>query len=352
MLGTFLDTSTSFFDRRFMLTYLIPSAVFLSFLIGLMQIYFSLSITLGWWERLGLLEQILIGIFALFTIIIVAYILEMLTAPIVRLFEGYWPKGKLTDLVISHQLKKWMRYARIDKSTELTNQLKELMKSKEIATNNDQRTSIEEQIASIEEQIAQEVKSATAECYYKYPRNPELLKATQLGNVLGAVEDYPFQIYRIDAAIWWPRLAVLLPETFRVQVDTSLSPMLAALNLSILFTLLSIAGAITTIIDHQWLLSGVIFLAGLFLARVLYLAVVNQAIVYGKLVRVAFDLYRHEILRQMHIPIPNSLFKERVIWDMLSDCHYYYIPPWNMGSLKNILEPDNPLYYNMNKDIS
>jgi hypothetical protein len=348
MLGTFLDRMTSFFDQRFILAYVIPTAVFLCLLIGLLQIWFGLSITLGWWTSLAVLEQILIGIFVVFAIIILAYILEMLTAPIVRLYEGYWPAWKLTKRAFSHQEKKWRQYTRIEKRDELANKLRELTSSEHEKIDQQSIKIDDEQVAFFEQQLVQEMKAASAASYYRFPHNPELLKATQLGNVLVAVEEYPLQVYQIDAAIWWPRLAVLLPEAFRVQVDTSLSPMLAALNMSILFTLLSLAGAVATLIHHQWLLSGGIFIGGLFLARLLYFAVVSQAIVYGKLVRVAFDLYRHEILTQMHIPIPESLFKERIIWDMLSNWHYYYIAPWNMESEKGILEPENPLYYDMN----
>jgi hypothetical protein len=341
MLGTFLDKITGFFDQRFILSYVIPTLVFLGLLIGLTQVWFGLPTTLRWWMSLAVLEQIFIGLIVLLAVILVAYMLQMLTAPIVRFYEGYWPEWKPTELAIAHQRKKWMRYARIDKRKELTNQLDELIESQKMSIDNDQ-------IGSIQEQIAQEVKHATAACYYNYPRNPDRLKPTRLGNVLIAVEEYPYQIYQLDATIWWPRLAVLLPQDFRVQVDMSLSPMLAAINLSSLFTLLALISLISILFNHQWLLCGLIFIIGLSLARVLYYAVISQAIVYGKLVRVAFDLYRHEILKQMHIPLPDNLFKERTVWDLLTKWHYYYVAPWNARSENDIPLPENPLYYDKN----
>jgi hypothetical protein len=341
MLGTFLDKITGFFDQRFMLSYVMPTFVFLGLFIGFIQVWFGLLTTLHSWMSLAILEQILIGVIVLLAVIVVAYMLQMLTAPIVRFYEGYWPEWKLTELAIAHQRKNWMRNARNDRRKDLTNQLEKLIESQETSIDNDQ-------IDSIQEQIAKEVKHATAACYYRYPRNPERLKPTKLGNILIAVEEYPHQIYQLDATIWWPRLAVLLPQDFRVQVDMSLSPMLAAINLSSLFTLLAFISLISILFNHQWLLYGLIFIIGLLLARVLYYAVISQATVYGKLVRVAFDLYRHEILKQMHIPLPDNLYEERTVWNLLTNWHYYYVAPWHARSDFDVTPPENPLYYDNN----
>jgi hypothetical protein len=69
-------------------------------------------------------------------------------------------------------------------------------------------------------------------------------------------------------------------------------------------------------------------------------------------VRVAFDLYRHEILKQMHIPLPDNLFKERTVWDLLTNWHYYYVAPWNARSDNDVPLPENPLYYDKNSTSS
>jgi len=341
MLGTFLDRITGFFDQRFILSYVIPTLVFLGLFIGLTQIWFGFPITLSLWMSLTVFELIFIGVIVLLAVILMAYMLQMLTAPVVRFYEGYWPEWKPTKWAIAHQRKKWNRYARSDKREELTKKLEELAESQKMSEDN-------EQIASIGEQLAQEVKQATAACYYNYPHNPDRLKPTRLGNVLIAVEEYPYQIYQLDATIWWPRLAVLLPQDFRVQVDMSLSPMLAAINLSSLLTLLALISLVSVVFNHQLLLFGLIVIIGLSLAIGLYYTAISQATVYGKLVRVAFDLYRHEILKQMHIPVPDNLFKERTVWDMLTKWHYYYVAPWNARSETDVQLPENPLYYDKN----
>lgn len=81
---------------------------------------------------------------------------------------------------------------------------------------------------------------------------------------------------------------------------------------------------------HTQVWSSVVVLGGAaFLARVCYLAALRQAAVYADRIRVAFDLYRHDILKQMHIPVPKDVVTERLLWDNLKIWLYYpLIPPW------------------------
>jgi hypothetical protein len=177
-------------------------------------------------------------------------------------------------------------------------------------------------------QKARKVKSDTPSGYHNFPLDSDLVKPTQLGNVLVAAEEYPHQLYQLDAVLWWPRLAALLPDTLRTQVGTALTPVLNMLNLSMILTVLALGGGITVLLVHQsWWLSAAVFFGGLLLARVCYLAAVSQAVDYGESVRVAFDLYRHDVLKQLHIPLPDNLFKERLLWDKLNTWLYSWSGP-------------------------
>ena len=343
MLGSFLDKLGGFFDRRFVFAYAIPSLVLLLLLIGILQTLFGLQSTLGWWAHLDGQEKILLGVGVVLSIILLASIFEMLTAPVVRLYEGYWREGCLTRLAITCQQKIKSKYARLAKRKELKAKYEELITKREACVDDEQKASIDKQIALIDAQKQLEEKRAYNACYYAFPLDDDLIKPTQLGNVLAAAEEYSYQVYRLDAVIWWPRLATLLPEAFRVQVDTALTPMLAVLNLSTIFTLSTLTEGSLLLSQRQWFLSGLIFLIGLWLALVCYRASINQAAVYGRLVRVAFDLYRHEILKQMHIPVPDNLVGERLLWNLLTEWHYFYRPPWEAANDK--LELDDPFYY-------
>src|SRR5579884_1020271 len=151
MFGTFLDKIGGFFDRRFIVAYEMPTLFILALSVIVFQVLFGLKVTLTWWTQLGVQEQILLAVIILMVNILVAYMFEMLTAPIVRLYEGYWPDWKLARWV-----KKWQ-----SKKKRLIN--------------------------------------VHATSYYYFPVDDELLKPTQLGNVLAAAEEYSYQVYRLDA---------------------------------------------------------------------------------------------------------------------------------------------------------
>ncbi len=74
-------------------------------------------------------------------------------------------------------------------------------------------------------------------------------------------------------------------------------------------------------------------------ASKILVAAAIQAVDYGELVRVAFDLYRYDALKQMHIPLPESLFQERLLWDLLNKRFYSYAPPWEIGLVSNAPQP-------------
>ena len=345
MLGSFLDKLGGFFDRRFIFAYIIPTLTLLLLLITVLQTLFGPQATLNWWAHLDGQEKIILTSGVLLVTILVASIFEMITTPVVRLYEGYWNEGFLTRLAIARQQKIKNKYTRIAKKKELGTKMEELIAKRQASIDDEQQKLIDEQIASIDIQKTLEDRRAYNASYYIFPLDDDLLKPTSLGNVLAAAEEYSFQVYRLDSVIWWPRLATLLPETFRTQVDIALTPMLTVLNLTSIFILGALVEGYLLLSQHHWFLCGFSILSGLLLARVCYTAAINQAVVYGRFVRVAFDLYRHDILKQMHIPVPDNLVGERILWDLLTEWHYFYRPPWEASNDKP--ELDDPFYYDM-----
>ena len=343
MLGSFLDKLGGFFDRRFLLAYVIPSLILLLVIIGILQTLFGPQETLNWWTHLDGQEKILLVVSVLLVVSLIASTFEMITAPIVRLYEGYWKEGKLKRLAIAASQKKKNQQARVVRRKELNMEYESLIAEKKTSDDEQRKASIDKRIREIDRQKRLEEKSAKDACYYTYPLADNLLKPTQLGNILAAAEEYSYQVYRLDAVIWWPRLSALLPEAFRTQVDVALTPMLAVLNLSMIFSFSALIEGGLLLFQHKWLLSVLIFLIGLVLAWLCYLSSINQAAVYGRFVRVAFDLYRHEILKQMHIPVPDNPVEERILWELLTQWHYWYRPPWEVMNEK--LELENPFYY-------
>jgi hypothetical protein len=295
VVGTFLEKVGGWFDRRFLVAYWSP--VFVSF--GLMGALLLLSLgpsaVFGWWTKLDASEQIVLGVGSLLAISFLAYLLGALTTSLIRLYEGYWS---------------WKRLAR----------------------------------RAIRWQKARKARLVASAHSYHFPHNSKLLKPTRLGNVLVSAEEYSYQLYRLDAVIWWPRLVSLLPETFRTQLDTTLTPMVALLNLSMIFTLVAFGeGGILSF--TKWWLGVLTFIGGLVLARVCYVAASNQAVDYGQLVRAAFDFYRHDVLKQMHIVVPDNLVEERLLWDALNVMVHNYIPPWEAAVVAQTPRLTHPFYY-------
>jgi hypothetical protein len=298
MLGTFLDKMSSFFDQRFMIACWTPIFIGLSLVAGVLGVLLGPVVAFGWWVKLGGPDQALLIGGALLGITLLGYLLVALTLPLVRLYEGYWSEGPLTQLARARQ--------------------KQALKR---AGNSPARDR-------------------------NFPRNSKLLKPTRLGNLLATAEEYSYEQYRLDAVVWWPRLATLLPEDFRSQVDTALTPILTMLNLSMILSLLTVLGGMAALLVGQhWWLGVVIIIGGLLLARICYLAAVSQVWDYCILVRVAFDLYRHEVLKQMHIPLPDNLVEERFLWKSLNRWIDQYKPPWE----ENDAPRPKPFYYDIHQ---
>ncbi len=296
MLGTFLEKVGGLFDRRFIVAYWSPLFIGFGLAGGLVVVTHGLPVVFDWWVKLSVEEHVVLGVGSLLAVTILAYVLDALTVPLVRFYEGYWPWKWLTRLTTLWQKTRKARRAASAKP-------------------------------------------------YEVPRNPALLRPTGIGNVLAAAEEYPYQLYRQDAVIWWPRLVTLLPESFRSQLDTALTPLLALLNLSMILTLLAVGGGVSLLLTdrHWWWVS--VFIGGLVLARACYIAAVNQAVDYGQFVRVAFDLYRHDILKQIHVPVPDNLVEERLLWDALNAMVNSYILPWETEVATQTPRLAHPFYY-------
>jgi hypothetical protein len=258
------------------------------------------ALTAEWWAGQSGTTQAIVGLLWLLAVSVFAYVLQAFTKPVVQFYEGYWPAwlGWLARWFRAGQYRSYRRMQRIEDPA------------------NGYSTQAREQAR-----------------FFRYSRFPvrvdERLRPTRLGNALTAAEEYSTEMYRADAVLWWPRLTPLLPESFRSQVDAALTPMLALVNLSAILGLLAVVGGpVFAWLSRGWLWFATILTAELFLAWLCYLAAVTQAVEYGKVVRVAFDLYRHEILKQMHVAVPDNLALETALWTSLTEWIYEYRPPW------------------------
>ena len=137
--------------------------------------------------------------------------------------------------------------------------------------------------------------------------------------MLATAAEHPRFVYAMEGGLWWPRLSPLVPTYFSDMMGGAQAPMMALLNLSIIFVALGLAAVVFLgLIGGQWLAAIVWLVVGSLLSRVCYRAAVSQAMELGSMLRVAFDLYRHEILTQMNLESPGDLTAERALWQRLT----------------------------------
>jgi hypothetical protein len=289
MLLTFLDKLGGLFDRRFIVAYWLPSFVFTVLLVAEAGLLYNAPAALKWWDALSATASVLLTVGLLFGVTILAYLLQPFTVPLMRLYLGYWPRrvSFLADWGKTRARREWSEAEISDKR----------------------------------------------------------LLPTRLGNTLSVAYEYPFKVYQLDPAIWLPRLTPLLPETFRAQMDNALVPVFSLLNLSALLLLFAcIGGLAVALLSSRWWLFLLVWGGSLALSGVCYLASISQVRDYGTYIRVAFDLYRHELIKQMHIPLPDTPEKEWALWDRLHRWLHYTdeLPrlPW-----QELAAGEQPLHY-------
>jgi multisubunit Na+/H+ antiporter MnhF subunit len=152
-----------------------------------------------------------------------------------------------------------------------------------------------------------------------FPLDANETAPTAFGNVLAAAADYPRFMYGMDSYHWWPRLLPLLPAEFQELLRSIETPMRAMLNLSLVSLYLgSLTAVFLGLANSQLTIAAGSLTIGVLCAAVLYRAAVSQATELARHIWVGFDLYRYQILEQLHEQQPGDLEAERELWQRLA----------------------------------
>ncbi len=310
MLGTFIDKLGTFFDQTFVVGYFAPALVGGGLVTLEVLAFRGFADTAQWWNARSGAEQAFIGITFLLSITIVAYLLQAFSVGLVKIYEGYWPRGPgFSRIAKVARFRQFQRYRALTGAEDL---------------------------------------GGEAAAYYSFPRESQLIRPTQLGNVLKAASEHARTLYGLDPALWWPRLSAVLPPDFTKQVDAAVTPMIALLNLATILTLYAfVGGGVAAWMYDSWQLFTGVFLGGIVLAWICYRAAVPQARLYGDFVRSAFDLYRHSVLTQLDIAIPKDYVTERLLWLALNEVFLRYRPPWLSTLAPELAALQRPFYYDL-----
>lgn len=272
---------TGVIDRRFFTVTLFPSLLFWGLLIALVVAsHWNLYTAVKSWNEQEDIFKILQILGFIVWVTFFAIILSSLLNKILRFYEGYWnfPLGRYIQA--------------IGKKRHQAN-LKRLEKELDKYPDRYEKISL----------------------LYPLPIQYEQVMPTRLGNIMKNAELYPLDRYNIYSVIIWPRLYNLLPERFLQTIATAR----AALDFMLVMSMLSgafaiLVGGYLLIIGATWQLFLSSFLGGLLVAWLTYQSALSNAMVYAQQFKATFDLYRNELLKQMHLPLPRTPNDEKILW--------------------------------------
>ena len=153
----------------------------------------------------------------------------------------------------------------------------------------------------------------------RFPQSSARVMPTRFGNVTANLEEYTRSMHGIDHWLWWPRLAPLLPEGMAEITATEVANTTGLLNLSFVGAALGLGGAaLLGLAGGLWTAALQVLVVGLVLAWICYRMAVAQGAEAGRHMHAAFDLYRHEILKQWGLDVPGNREAETALWEDLS----------------------------------
>lgn len=288
MIGDAIKEVAGVFGRRFLMQIFIPSLTFWAMLIGAWFVGRNDFSALARWNNQGNYAKSLEIVAFLVWIYLFSNVVSSALTPLLRFYEGYWRFP-------------WAKY--FIKLGKTWHQKK--LGSLEAALSSDQQAY---------NQIYQ---------LYPLPSDMDEVMPTMLGNILKNAELYPRDRYQIDSVLVWPRLYRLFPADFVediVAVRGALDFMLVIGSLGGAFAVLS--GGYLLVMRSPWWLFLLCFWGGLAVAMLAYRSSLSNAQLVGTQIKIAFDLYREELLTQMRIPLPTTQQEEKEIWKQL--CKFFF----------------------------
>lgn len=254
---------------------------------------------LAWVDRFGwgdlqqsftqLVEPLQVAVLIGILLVITAsgFAIQKFDLAILRFFEGYWHPwlNPIRDRLIAQQQKacdrldnRWQRLKHKQSQANFT-------------------AADREQLSKIDGQLRQ------------FPVQRDRIMPTQLGNILRAAESQPAIKYGLDAIICWPRLWLVLPDNAKKDLQEARADLNTAARVwlwGILFLIWAV---------WAWWAIPV----GLFMAWFAYGWMLESATTYGDLLESAFDLYRLELYKTLHLPLPQNPDSERKLGQQLTE---------------------------------
>lgn len=152
---------------------------------------------------------------------------------------------------------------------------------------------------------------------------------TRMGNIANTVQSYAERRYKLNFEIFWSRMQRA------IQKDSNFAPVLQQSKMQLDFlisccVLTAIWSALWTTISLSTGAGKLAFalssLIGPLIAYIWYRAAVAQYQTFADVLRTTLDLFRFNLLTDLHIALPDDLPEEQALWDTLNLVHSYYEP--------------------------
>lgn len=270
-----------------------------------------------------LLEQ---SLSTLVLTLLVGFTLMGLNTFIYKLLEGYFVLERIPALrrrQYRRAAKRTLEYKALDRMTA------RIRRAHENETDPERMEELK-LLSQLSHQLSRDRK---AQYKQDYPTQLAGVLPTRFGNIFKSWEQYANENYGIDSVTIWPRLIHAIDREYYKLLDESNNSLAFVVNCMALSFVLSILCFFATVAHLPflhlpglafmfpreagfYLLSGVLLLA---LSYFFYLASFPPARQYGNLVRSAFELFRFDLLQQLHLKLPARENEEFEFWVNLSD---------------------------------
>ncbi len=229
----------------------------------------------AWLDTIALTEGVALAVAGLLGLAGSGWLVQQATTPALRLAEGYWP-GPLRAL----------RFARARRLAEEKQRMQERWNKLAERYQNDR--------AGMTLEEMDEYARLDARLVMTCPRKANLFMPTRLGNVLRTAEEYPQVRYGLEIRLTFPRLWLLLPKNMRAELSTARLALDERTRLLVWAALYLLWAPL-----NLWALPVAVVLGA-----IAYGGMYAAAGVYGELLCSAYDLYRFELYRALHLALP------------------------------------------------
>lgn len=315
LLTTTLTTLFNQIAKSIQLSTLIPATILALF--NLVFVFPALSLKVG--------ESIPeIGLLIL-TAITISYLLWLLNGPLIRLVEGYSFKETLFgQFLIDRQVRKFEQIEKnlreskmnIDKADEWLENILAL----KYYENRDSMVDdpMYRKVVAIKQKWMIVYLENLDVLQHHFPSESHRLLPTEVGNTLAAFEQYSQKRYGIDSISVWPRMIPILDKNgFASYVEKEKASFDFLLNLLVILVILSLEfiGLSLLQLSVKWLLWLTLTVP---LAYLAFKTLTTNALYWGDMVKVAFDLFRHDLREALLFRTPDSLEEEKQMWEEIS----------------------------------